>query len=61
MYKDLLQARRSGFRIPVGANFPHLFRLALGSTQPPVEWIPGLGGELGRGVALTNRPIMCRG
>ena len=42
MYKDLLQAIRSGVRIPVGANFPHLLRLALGSTQPPIEWIPGL-------------------
>jgi hypothetical protein len=40
MHNDLLQARRSGVRIPVGANFPHL--LAMGSTQPPIEWILGL-------------------
>ena len=25
-----------------GRDFPHLSRPALGSTQPPVEWIPGL-------------------
>jgi hypothetical protein len=23
-------------------DFPHLFRPALGSTQPPVQWIQGL-------------------
>jgi hypothetical protein len=22
-------------------NFPHLSRLALGTTQPPVQWVPG--------------------
>ena len=25
-----------------GRNFPHLSRPALGSTQPPVQWVPGL-------------------
>jgi len=24
-----------------GRDFPHLFRLALKSTQPPVKWVPG--------------------
>jgi hypothetical protein len=25
-----------------GLDFPHLSRPALGVTQPPVEWVPGL-------------------
>jgi len=25
-----------------GRNFPHLSRLAPGTTQPPVQWLPGL-------------------
>ena len=25
-----------------GRDFPHLSRPALGSTQPPVQWVPGL-------------------
>jgi hypothetical protein len=24
-----------------GRDFPHLSRTALGSTQPPVQWVPG--------------------
>jgi hypothetical protein len=32
---------------PVGARFSYLCRPALGSTQPPVQWVPGLipGGK----------------
>jgi hypothetical protein len=28
-----------------GRDFPHLSRPALGSTQPPVQWVPGFPGS----------------
>ena len=41
-------------------DFPHLSRLALGPTQPPVQWVPGLsrGVKSGRGVTLTPHPLL---
>jgi hypothetical protein len=32
----------SGMESRWGRDFPHLFRPALGSTQPPVQCVPGL-------------------
>jgi len=37
-------------------DFLHLFRPALGPTQPPVQWVPGVKG--GRGVTLPPHPFL---
>jgi hypothetical protein len=42
-----------------GRDFPHLSKLALGSTQPPVQWVLGFSrGKRGRGVTLTPHPLL---
>ena len=43
-----------------GRDFPHLSRPALGTIQPPVQWVLGLsrGAKSGRGVTLTPHPLL---
>ena len=43
-----------------GRDFLHLSRLALGPTQPPVQWVPGSfpGVKSSRGMALTPQPLL---
>ena len=35
-----------GIESPWGRDFPHLYRPALGPTQPPVQSVPGLSRGL---------------
>ena len=45
-----------------GWDFPHPSRPALGPTQPPVQWVPGLSrGYSGGGGADHPPPSKCRG
>jgi len=47
-----------GITSPWGRDFPHPSRPALGTTQPPIQWVPDLSQALsGRGVELTTHPI----
>ena len=41
-----------------GRDFPYMSRPALGPTQTPIQWVPGLsrGVKSGRGVTLTPHP-----
>jgi len=42
------------------SDFPHLFRPALGPTQPPLQWVLGLsrGVKSSRGVTLTPHSLL---
>jgi len=45
---------------PGGDEIFRPLRPALGTTQPPVKWVPGLsrGVKCGRGVLLTTHPLL---
>jgi hypothetical protein len=49
-----LDDRAIEVRSPAGAK--SIFPLALGPTQPPVQWVSGV--KRGRGVTLTNHPLL---
>jgi hypothetical protein len=56
-YCESLRAARSGHRIPVWRDIPHLSRMALGPTQPPMGCVPCLSrGYSCRCVALSSHP-----
>jgi hypothetical protein len=46
-----------------GQDFLHPFRLALGPTQPPFQWVPGLfpGGKVARLWCWPPNSIQCQG
>jgi hypothetical protein len=47
-----------GIEFQEGRDFSHTSRPALGPTQPPVQWVPGLSrGQSDRGVVLTTHPF----
>jgi len=56
-FSDSLRTGRSGDRIPVGQNFLHPSRPALGPTKPPIQWLRVFPvGKMGRGVARPPTP-----
>jgi len=46
----------SGIESRWGRDFPHLSRPALGHTQPPVQWVPGISRRVKTGQSVTLTP-----
>jgi hypothetical protein len=58
-YSVWLRAGRPGDRSSIPGRGERIFSLASVSTQPPVQWVPGVlspGLKRGRGVTLANHP-----
>jgi hypothetical protein len=45
-----------GIESPWGADFPHTFTPAMGSTQPRIQWVPGLFPGVKRPGRGVNHP-----
>jgi hypothetical protein len=50
-----------GIESQCGRDFPQLSRSALGPSQPPIQWVPGLWEQSGLGVELTTHPHLVPG
>ena len=59
LFYKLLDYGLSGNRISVETNVHHPSRPALGPTQPPIRWVPGLPSGLMRPERGVDHPTLC--